>query len=314
MISTSSHLIGSARERWIEAKEAQNRLYEELGPSMARESLRQLSRGQLRYRLRELGAARTEGEGLAHNKLVDTVLLWNVLTALQEESADHQATAVQSLRDADLPVDLLLKALRIAGARPEELHRKLGRKEASELLQRKLLHFTSRQEARRRIARFELELLQDCFQAWQSAGFAVGTDAYGLDLGTRPPDESPCDAPCRPPPLAGVAIADASWDGQHCTDIVLDMDYPTVLVNRNERDSKFDALDADLNLCLEAAPQERHAPIAHTAAERDAKFDALDADLSNCLDDPAAQQWPKENWAASQQLSGAPSPGIVTRM
>jgi len=179
---------------------------------------------------------------------------------------------------------------------------------------RKLLHFTSRQEARRRIARFELELLQDCFQAWQSAGFAVGTDAYGLDLGTRQPDESPCDAPCRPPPLASVAIADASSDGQHCTDLVLDMDYPTVLVSRNERDSKFDALDADLNLCLEAAPQERHAPTAHTAADRDAKFDALDADLSNCLDDPAAQQWPKENWAASQQLSGAPSPGIVTRM
>jgi len=308
ILSTPRSILSSQRERWAATREEKNRLYDELGPGLSRDELRRLSRGQLRYRLKELGAARTEGEGLTHGKLVDTVLLWNALARLQEDNIEDQVAAMRFLRDGGLSADLLVKALRVAGASPEKLQG-LGRHEAAEMLYGILRRYTSRQEAFRRIARAEFGLLHDCFQIWLSARFAAA------EAGEAPDEVDDVggnftDQPSRPPLASALlhdtlGIADNDFDNHVIAgepgSIIPIPEYPC-----DDEEvgpiSGFDTEGGDVNCRLVAdrspgtssppkepfgergKPQDRH-------GDRDSKFEALDVDLTKWLDTTPEQIW-----------------------
>lgn len=166
---------------------ASDQLLLDLGTSVKRKELRRLSRRQLRARLAELGAAKTEAQGLFHGELVDVVLLWNALWKLKSSMHAHdsvgQEEAVRALRHSGLPAHLLRKALLVVGI-PWKDCCSLNGKEAEVLLNKKLVELIVRKAATNMISGTTFSLLFACFQGWKFAKTipeAVDAKSGGLD-------------------------------------------------------------------------------------------------------------------------------------
>jgi len=135
LLSASSSLFSARRA--AECAE----LYHKFSGSVHREELKQLSRGALRRRLLELDSAPTEGDGMLHSALVDTVLLWNALARLHDGvDPGDQEEALVALRDGGLPTELLHKALMVVGV-PWQERRLLKQKAAAALIYDRLSRY-----------------------------------------------------------------------------------------------------------------------------------------------------------------------------
>lgn len=280
-------MLSARRERQAVEKVARQELLSRVGPSLQRHELRQLTRSQLRQRLRDLGAADTEGDGMLFGNLVDLVLLWNALGRLQdyENWSSQQEEALLALAESGLALDLLLRVLMVVGVPIEECQ-SLGQKEAAALVHEKLLQL--RPEAPSELCIVEegdlrgaAELLDDSDQAAVVIEVADVNELQDARLGhiSCPVElvEEISKPPCTVPSPSAIGVP---------------------------QDDKFEALDADLanfldqmDVPLTSSPA---APIAADSLARDAKFDALDADLSDCIDrhteeaPPLADgQWPQ---------------------
>lgn len=134
--------------------------------SVQRPLLRRLSRRQLRSRLAELGAAKTEAEGLFHGELVDVVLLWNALWKLHLNEREEQEEAIRALKKSGLPAHLLRRALLVVGVSWQECCN-LNGKEAEALLNQRLVQLLMRKVAANFISGTTFSLLVACFQGWK---------------------------------------------------------------------------------------------------------------------------------------------------
>lgn len=140
------------------------------GASLEREELRELSPAILRQRLEQLKVAPSDCADLGYRRLVDTVLLWNVLDRLEKGTKPQQAAALEVLRSKEnrLCKEVLEKALSLSGVTKEE-HEGLGKGAASKLLYRKLLRSTMTKGAAKVLARTSSALLHAALHEWLQA-------------------------------------------------------------------------------------------------------------------------------------------------
>lgn len=109
--------------------------------SVKRKELQKLSKKDLRRRLRELGAAPSEGDGLGSKALADTVLLWNAMTRIRLCRGAERAAALTAIRREGIPKDILMRGLIVVGV-PESERKEAKDKEKAA----KLLHWTLAQD------------------------------------------------------------------------------------------------------------------------------------------------------------------------
>ena len=144
ILSTPRSLLSASRARREAQSAARHELYLALCNSVRRDDLQRLSRGQLKERLLELGAAPTEGDGLLFGGLVDIVLFWNAMERAHNDSdPEGQEEALLAIRDGNLPAPLLDRTLLVIGVSADE-RKRLSRRSAAELLYNRLL--ASREE------------------------------------------------------------------------------------------------------------------------------------------------------------------------
>lgn len=301
IISASSSAFSWQSERWAAAKAAKNELYEAHAHSVCKENLKLLSRGQLRYRLRELGSARSEGEGLSYNALVESVLLWNALALFKDDCPEEHVEALRILKEGGLSLDLLRKALLVTGVPLQEL-RGFTQQQAADLLHSRLSRHLSQRAITRRIAQVELEQQREAFQLWCAAGFTAMDAASGTSSPSRQRDEEQTQARdlkfnALDADLAGCLDEEAAAPcepkhGPRPAQQQPGMAWP------ESPGGGMDEHGAPLSLpvCQVASGaalrgRDESALQGLGGASRDAKFDALDADLGACLgeEDEAVQ-------------------------
>lgn len=226
--------------------------------SVQRDELRRLPRSLLRKRLQELGAADTEGEGLFHGALADTVLLWNALDRLRADDKEQQEEAVRALRDSGLPASLLRRALLVLGT-PFEESQSLSQAEVTALLHARLVQFTMLRVASGLIMRTESAVLRTIFHCWRAAcGTQPAQDlrVAGVALRVVEEEDEGAVAFCAPElpalaepepvlPVQPVCEAEATEAS---------VAPAPAFCSTDSRDAKFEALSADLLDSVDEAP------------------------------------------------------------
>lgn len=234
ILSTPRSLLSAQRREWRAAAAAQAELFRSWGGSVRREELKQLTRKQLRQRLLDLGAAPTEGEGMHFATLVDTVLFWNALARIHDGGGlAEREEALLALRDSGLPSELLQRALMVVRV-PVEERRRLKQQAAADLLYERLLPLLAadaecggREEAACGAKEAEASLRSEEAQSrWRQKVLEAEDE--------------------EPRPNLEVIVGDVS------TKVLVEApcsSHPSV--EQLARDSKFEALDADLRRSLE---------------------------------------------------------------
>lgn len=217
LLTTPRSLLSAKREQWAAEAAARAELVRRFSGSVRQEELRQLSRRELRQRLLDLGAAPTEGEGLPFAALVDTVLLWNALARLHDGAEfEQREEALLALTDSGLSSELLQRALMVVGV-PAEERRGLRPQAAAALLHRRLLPLLEEDEP-------------PCSAQWRrGAAGAAGRAAAK-------------DAPQPVQHLSRWGKTVEAYEQAH------EASANTACANElAARDTKFEALDADLS-------------------------------------------------------------------
>lgn len=111
ILSTPRALLAGRRQK-------RDELFAMFFGSVSYLELSQLTRRQLRQRLQDLEAARSEGDGMTFGHLVHNVLLWNVMDRVHSDTAwsQYQEDAIEAVKKNKLPLDLAQRALLIMRA------------------------------------------------------------------------------------------------------------------------------------------------------------------------------------------------------
>eukprot|EP00927_Polykrikos_kofoidii_P039033 TRINITY_DN33473_c0_g1_i1.p1 TRINITY_DN33473_c0_g1~~TRINITY_DN33473_c0_g1_i1.p1 ORF type:complete len:335 (+),score=45.26 TRINITY_DN33473_c0_g1_i1:104-1108(+) len=263
-------------------------LLDESAASTNRIDLQCLTRQRLRQRLLFLGAAKTEGDGLAFKELVNTVILWNILAGLRTGERAKVEQSLRALRESCLSRSVLERGLIVVGM-PQVERKALNRDSAETLLHHKLSELAS--IADRGVAGLaQSELPLAALPTGVGEQRNVASDVYGGCGGSnalKQPQRSSLK-PARKTAGVGVlnSIAEDAF-GQSAlwgNEDIGRASFP----NSDDHPSEGD-LETPLTRTLREIVDTQTSDAASIEPEcepegRERKFEALEADLIACLD------------------------------